>query len=337
MIRNANVIGLLLLVIGLICQFGCAAEDVDEPKVLVSAAEKSGGLELKEFSYSQIQMAMPMQLTVWCESEVVAQTSCKLAFKRAAELVKVFSDYDPESEINQLLAGKVGEPCPVSRELFEVLAFSKRLFEESNGAFDPTSGAVVKLWRQARKSGELPARGLLESAKTKTGFENLLLDSENQTVTLLAGGVQLDFGGVAKGYIGDQVIELLRGQNASIAKYRAGGDVVVGDPPPNSTGWGIQVFDRDGKPKEMSLSNCGVSTSGDLSQFVEIDGVRYSHVVDPRTGQGVGTRRLTVVIAESGLQSDAIATAGGVLDEREFQCLIEKYDSASGWSTIEAK
>ena len=291
--------------------------------------------ELKRFSYTQLQMAMPMQLTVWCESEEAAQESCKLAFDRASELVKIFSDYDPDSEINRLLNSEIGVPHPVSRELFEVLSFSQQLHQDSGGAFDPAAGQLTALWRKARRAGELPDPSLLQPMPNEAGLDRLKLDRQNQSVTLRSRRMRLDFGGVAKGYIGDQVIELLRKQNIHSAKYHAGGDIVLSASPPNNTdGWKIQVTDTDGSVVQRRLSDCGLSMSGDLNQHLEADGVRYSHAVDPRSGFGINSGRWAVVVAPSGMQSDAIATTGCILDDNELQQLAMRYSGTSAWSNF---
>ncbi len=295
-----------------------------------------GSVPLTEFSYTRLQMAMPLRITVWCDSENHAQRACKLAFQRAAELVDVFSDYDPESEISRLARSETGQPTKVSDPLLHVLIFAKQLNEKSDGAFDPTSAAVIQLWRDARKTGQLPDQQALDDGRSCAGFDKIRIDADNKTVTLLADGASFDFGGIAKGLIGDQVIEVLRRNGITIACYEAGGDIVVGDAPPGLNGWMIDVGqNEDGTVAKIERNNCGVSTSGDLHQFVEIDGKRYSHVVDPRTGVGVTTGRTAFAIAPTGMRSDALATTGCLLSEAEYQDLLGHFDDSRGWSTLE--
>lgn len=293
------------------------------------------GKTLKKFTYSQLQMAMPMRITVWCESQMQAETACKLAFERAADLVKVFSDYDPMSETSRLTGRKVGIPTKVSDHLFEVLRFSRELNHIAEGAFDPTAGSVIRLWRSARKTRKFPKSNEIENAIRHSGFKNLRLNVNEKTVTLFSEDLSLDFGGIAKGYIGDQVIRVLHENGIDTGCYEAGGDFVLSNSPPNTNGWVIDIGkDNDGKDQTLVLSNCGVSTSGDAQQFVEIKGQRYSHVVDPRTGIGVTTGRTAFVIAPTGMQSDSLATTGCVLSEPEFQKVIAHYDQSRGWSRI---
>ena len=290
--------------------------------------------ELKEFSYTQLHMAMPMKITVWSASEAQAKKASKRAFARAAELIKIFSDYDDSSEVSRLLRAKIGTPTSVSDELMAVLRFSDQLYHSTSGSFDPTAGPVVRLWRRARKESILPEPNTIAKALQKVGFDKLQLDPKQKTVTILHPGVELDFGGVAKGYIGDQVIAVILAHGISSSYYRAGGDIVLGHAPPNSNGWKIEIGKNDdGSPQTLVLKDCAISTSGDSQQFIELDGVRYSHVVDPRTGLGVTTGKTSFVIAPTGMQSDALATAGCILSDEEFQKVLQEHKNTTGWTT----
>jgi thiamine biosynthesis lipoprotein len=287
----------------------------------------------QQYSYSQLHMAMPMRITVWCDSESKAQSACKRAFRRASELVKVFSDYDSGSEIRRLSKQPVGRATPVSDDLLHVLEFSQRLSQRSSGAFAPTASPAIKLWRRARKNRSLPQPAEINGALERVGFENYKIDSAGRTVTLLAAKMEFDFGGIAKGYIGDQVIQTLRKNGIRIARYQAGGDIVLGDSPPETNGWIIGVGENnDGSAKTIQVANCGVSTSGDSQQFVEVEGQRYSHVIAPRTGVGLTSRKSAFVIALSGMQSDALATVGTILSDNDFQKLLAQYEGATGWT-----
>jgi len=297
---------------------------------------------LREYRYAQLHMGMKVQITVWSESQSVAETACKKAFRRIAELESVFSDYDPASEVSRLTVNAVEQPIAVSDELWEVLIFCKRLHELSDGAFDPTIAPVISLWRMARRQGELPLAKDIESARARTGFQHLILDENNQTVRCRIADMKLDFGGVAKGYIGDQVILILKQHGIESACYEAGGDFVLSDAPPNAAGWeinvavgdevGIKDGERLSERKILTLANCGVAVSGDTVQFVEIDGQRYSHVVDPRTGIGLTTRQMAWVTAPSGMESDALATTGTIISANDFQTLLKQFPNVHGWS-----
>ena len=138
------------------------------------------------------------------------------------------------------------------------------------------------------------------------GYRFVELDSQRRSVTLRAPGMALDFGAIAKGIAADAALHVLRAKGLPRAMVAAGGDIAVGDAPPGATGWRIEV---PGYDSTIVLANRGVSTSGGANQYVEIGGVRYSHIVDPRTGRGVTRSGSVTVIAPTATESDGLATA----------------------------
>jgi thiamine biosynthesis lipoprotein len=124
--------------------------------------------------------------------------------------------------------------------------------------------------------------------------------------------MQLDAGGIAKGYAADEALAALRKTGISSALVAVSGDIAIGDPPPRQSGWRVRL-----EHETRTLSNAGVSTSGDEFQFVEIDGVRYSHIIDPRTGMPLQNSRNVSVIAPSAMEADVLATAESVSAKRQ--------------------
>jgi thiamine biosynthesis lipoprotein len=175
----------------------------------------------------------------------------------------------------------------------------------SDGAFDITIAPLVRLWRRARKEGKLPAPEEIAAARAKTDWQRLVLDPAKRTAALDAG-MTLDVGGIAKGYACDRGIAALKSLGITSALVDTGGGMALSDPPPGKRGWRIGMIGN--ASTLLELSNCGISTSGDTEQFVEIDGVRYSHIIDPATGLGLTNRAMATVIAPTGLISDALDT-----------------------------
>ncbi|MEW6208512.1 MAG: FAD:protein FMN transferase, partial [Acidobacteriota bacterium] len=201
-------------------------------------------------------------------------------------------------------------------------------------------GRMVRLWRRARRTGEMPARSMIEEARKATGYKLVRLDARTGSVKLLRDGMMLDLGGIAKGYAVDEALKAIRGEGVRSAMVAIGGDIAMSDPPPGKRGWTIAISstkdtkdEKDTKREEeietLLLSDCGVSTSGDLEQWVEIGGARYSHIVDPRTGLGVTGRMSATVVASSAMMSDALATAACVLAPRQALRVIEKNKGAA--------
>jgi FAD:protein FMN transferase len=267
---------------------------------------------LQRFEFQQPHMGTVFTITLYAPNPTAAQTASAAAFARIAQLNAMLTDYDPESELMRLCQQPAGTAVPVSPELFEILAEARRIAEISGGAFDPTIGPVVRLWRRARRTEVLPTPVQIAIAQARMGWEKFSLDAGPRTVTLLTNHMQLDLGGIAKGYAADEALRVLRDHGITRALVAASGDIAVGEAPPGQSGWRVSIgtpFQREGVARTLNLANAAVSTSGDSEQFVVIAGVRYSHIVDPRTGLGLTNRCQVTVIGARAVQTDALATA----------------------------
>jgi thiamine biosynthesis lipoprotein len=271
-------------------------------------------------------MGVPWTITLHAASAAAGQAALAAAFAEVARLEAILSDYDPTSELSRLsAAAPTAAPVAVGDDLWRVLEMSVALRDASGGAFDPAVGSLTTLWRQARRSGRLPRPEKLAAARAAVGSEALRLDQAGRRVSLPLAGTRLDLGGIGMGYAADRVLELLRRRGISTALVDASGDVVASGPPPAAAGWLVAVRDMTGAAApgpRLLLVNAAVTTSGDAFQAVEIDGVRYSHVVDTRTGLGVTGRTAVTVVAPTGATADALATAASVLGPREGAGLI---------------
>lgn len=289
---------------------------------------------LERYEFSQKQMGVPFGITLYAPSEAVANAASDAAYARVKQLNGILSDYEPESELMRLgrTSGR-SQVVPVSDELWHVLTRSQALAEETNGAFDVTVGPIVKLWRLARRKKELPDPEKLEVALSACGYRSVKLFPSTHSVELLAPGMQLDVGGIAKGYAADEALAVLKKHGLTRALVAASGDIAVGDPPPGQTAWRIGIaplLAPDAPPSRfVLLSNAAVSTSGDAWQYVEIDGKRYSHIVDPHTGMGLTNRSSVTVIAPRGITADGLDTACSVLGPEKGLPLIEKTEGAA--------
>ncbi len=252
-------------------------------------------------------MGMPVRIRLYSSSEAAAGTAAAAAFARVASLDQMMSDYRLDSELRRLDSSW----SPVSRELFAVIERAVEIADKTGGAFDPTVEPLVALWREARRSHRLPDRSAIDTAKTLVGWRLVQLDAARPAVRLAREGVHLDLGGIAKGYIIQQALLAMIPFGVTRALVEAGGDIVVGDAPPGREGWSIDVTGADAEfvARAARLTNAALATSGPTAQFVEIGGVRYSHVVDPRTGLGLTNQVTARVIAADGATADALATA----------------------------
>ena len=284
-----------------------------------------GGLQ--RFEFKQPHMGTLFTITLYAHDETKAREASDAAFAKIFALDGMMTDYDPESELMQLCQKPFGQPVRVSEELFAVLHKGQHLAELTDGAFDVTIGPAVRLWRRARRTETLPSPELLARARAAVGYKKLELDPVTKTVTLTVPNMQLDLGGIAKGYAADKALEILKGHGVPCALVAASGDIAIGDPPPGKRAWsiGVGALDRrqSGIAKKLLLRNAAVSTSGDSEQFVEIGGKRYSHIVDPRTGIGLTERLQVSIIAEHATDTDSFATAVSVLGVERGLQLVE--------------
>ncbi len=267
-------------------------------------------------------MGVEARLVLYSPDESTALVAASAAFARINALDRILSDYNPDSESMRLCAA-AGSPdfFPVSPELAFCIRTALDLSRASDGAFDITVGPLSHLWRAARKTQTAPDPASLAAARTLVNYNTIDLrtSSGDQTlIRLTQPGALLDFGGIAKGYAADQALAVLRAHGITRALASLAGDIALGDPPPNKPGWDIAI-DWENHPdiprRTLSLSNCGISTSGDSQQFVILSGVRYSHILDPRTGCPLTDHRAVTLVAPSAILSDALATTLCILDK----------------------
>jgi thiamine biosynthesis lipoprotein len=240
-------------------------------------------------------------------------SAMRAAFSRIAELDQKLSDYKPDSELNRLCRTH-DQAVHVSEDLFRVLEASEKLSALTDGAFDVTIGPVTHLWRLGKSPDS--------ATMARVGWRNLRLDKKRRTVELRLAGMQLDLGAIAKGYAADEALKTLRKLGVKRALIAVSGDIVAGDAPLGTKGWRVGLEPAGG---EVPLRNAAVSTSGDTEQFREIGGVRYSHIIDPKTGLGLRSAIAVTVVARRGLDADPIATAVSVMGEERGRAVFEKW------------
>lgn len=289
--------------------------------------------ELTLYRFTEPCMGTTCQINLYSKNKEEASRCADAAFLRVKQLDLIMSDYNPESELRQLCRRSGTGPVSVGVDLFKVLTRAKEVSELSNGAFDITVGPVVKLWRRARKSIQMPDKEELEAALKLVGYQSMVLDPLKKTVWLKKTGMLLDLGGIAKGYAADESLNVLRKMGISSALVAMGGDVALGDPPPNAKGWKVGIApvleEGDAASRYMVLSNCAVSTSGDTEQYVELGGKRYSHLVNPKTGIGLSERISVSIVAPHGIDSDSLTKVVSILGMVKGMELVAKVPGIS--------
>lgn len=293
--------------------------------------------QLARYEFAETHMGSEFKIVLYSPDEQAARRASRAAFDRIAALDSAFSDYQPESELMRLCDKAGGPPVAVSEDLFDILQRAKAMYERSGGGFDVTVGPVVRLWRRARRDRKMPSAENLARARALVSSDLMTLDPMARTVRLARPGMKLDLGGIAKGYASEEAVKVLKRQGLPRALVAGAGDIVVGDPPPGLGGWTIAIAPLDpavtgaAPERVLQLSNAAISTSGDTERYVEIDGKRYSHIVDPKTGLGVVDRCSVTVVSNDGATSDALDTAVYVLGPARGLPLVESTPGASAF------
>ncbi|MBI1747383.1 MAG: FAD:protein FMN transferase [Acidobacteria bacterium] len=289
--------------------------------------------KLERFEFCQGHMGTQFRMILYANSAAGAQAAAETAFTRIAQLDLMMSDYLEDSELTAVGRQASGPPIPVCEELFRVLKKSQVMSKRSQGAFDITVGPVVQLWRRARRTAELPDPARLSEAMALTGHRKMHLYEQTRSVRLAQSGMRLDLGGIAKGYAADEAIVLLKKRGITRALVAAGGDIVVAEAPPGTEGWviGVASLNSQDEPSacHLLLRHSAVSTSGDAEQHVTIGGIRFSHIINPKTGMALTGRRRVTVVARDGITADALATALCVMGSVRGLQLIETTSGAA--------
>lgn len=302
-----------------------------------SSKPATNAVEPTRFEFAEQKMGVPTRIVFYANDEDTARRAADAVWRRFDELNAALSDYDSESEIVRVCreSGKSGEPVAIGADLRRTLEESRRFCVLTGGAFDATVGPVVKLWRRSRYFNERPPEKYLEAAKKTVGLDGWKLTEAGVET---APGVRFDVGGIAKGLALDEALATLKTFGIEAALIDAGGDLRLGDAPPGKDGWtiGIAGLEKDGAAAfYRTLANVGVASSGDANRFLEIDGVRYSHIIDPRTGEPLTRRCVATVVAPNATAADALASAVCVLGLEETPALVErlKKDGIDGEKT----
>lgn len=288
--------------------------------------------QLKRFEFTQPKMGSLFNIIFYDSDAGHANHLAFESFHLVDSLNLIFSDYDPESELNQLSSSSgSGVWFKPSSVLWEMLLQSKAAFEKSNGAFDITIGPLTLLWRKARKGNKFPEEEEVKYNKQLVGFSKILFDTTERKVQLTDYGMHLDLGGIAKGWIALDVLNYLNIHGVSSALVAAAGDIAVAKQPPGTTGWNIGInvpgSETELMKKTLRLQNAAVSTSGDVYQYIIHNGKKYSHIIDPQSGYGVTSQRNVTIIAANGIIPDWLATACCILPLRQCRRLSHKMNT----------
>jgi thiamine biosynthesis lipoprotein len=277
------------------------------PPALAAAAQPGQLLRLEE---SLDAMGSTFTVTLYGDDGEKLEAAVEAAFAEVRRLDQMLSNYRPDSELSGINRFAAERPVRVTPELFDLLARCLEYSGQSQGAFDITVGPLMKVWGFYRSSGRLPSRDEVALALRKVGYRKVLLNAADHTVRFAEPGVELDPGGIGKGYAVDHMVDVLRDNGIASALVSAGGSSMyaLGSPRHEGPGWEVKIRhpkDQRQTVETLYLRDQSISTSGRYERFFEADGRVYSHIMDPRTGYPAPGMLSVSVIAPTALDSEA--------------------------------
>lgn len=276
-------------------------------------------------------MGTVLEITLCAEQTAHVQQPFDSLFATATFLDSVLTTYNPDGPVSRLNAQAGRGPFTLPQEVIDLLVLSRQYAQLTQGTFDITVGPLMALWRDTAQRQTLPSHKALQQARVAVGSHNIRL-YPNHTVALKRPGMSIDFGGIGKGYALDRLASHLKQQHIHHALLDFGQSSIwaVGSPP-DATGWRILVQQPNGRPAGViTLSDQALSISASMGQSFEINGRRYGHVMDPRTGHPLQRDLLACVIAPTATQAEALSKALLILGEHEGIALLQRIPGVEG-------
>ncbi|MCX6552066.1 MAG: FAD:protein FMN transferase [Acidobacteria bacterium] len=267
------------------------------------------------------------EIQVYHDDAPLAERAIASALDEMQRVDRLLSNYDPASELSALNREAPRGPVRVSDELFQFVKRCREYFTATGGAFDPTVGPLVRAWGFFTPRPAKPPDDQIAAARAVSGFAKVRLDETAGTVSYTVAGLELDPGGIGKGYAVDMAVKVLQRAGIASALVSAGGSTLyaIGHPP-GRPAWTLGIGDptnRERPVRVVHLRDASVSTSGVSEKFVVVDGHRYSHIFDPRSGNPVEGMCQVSVVAAGATESDALTKAAFILPREAVQRLFE--------------
>ncbi len=272
--------------------------------------------------YTFRAMAAENEVQVHSDDARFAAAAAARAMEEVARIEAKYSRYRADSLISRINAAAGGRPVAVDEETWKLLAFADACFRQSAGRFDPTSGVLRRAW--SFRSGRVPTQGELDALLPLVGWDRVELQAGS--VRLPLAGMELDFGGFGKEYAVDRAAAVLKESGAASALVNLAGDLAILGPQPDGAAWrvGIRHPRREGALlASLPVASGAIATSGDYERYLEVEGVRHCHVLDPRTGRSARGFQSVTVHASSCLVAGSAATLAMLMGREEGCAWLE--------------
>lgn len=294
--------------------------------VLLTGCSKS--LQSQSASRTELVMSTVVTITLYGEQ---AQEGVNAAFQKAKDLEKILSSQDEKSELYQVNQSAYDHEVEVSDTLFTVAQRSLQYCKETDGALDCTIGKINDLWAFGTGNARLPDEEEITSLLVDKGYEQVELNEEKHTIRFLNPNIQLDFGATAKGFAADEIKNMLVEEyGITCGIINLGGNIITIGAKYDGQPWGIGITDPNDTTRAVSteyLTNATAVTSGNYERYFIEDGVRYHHILDPKTGYSANNGLIsTTIITENSMLADALSTATYVMGLKKAYANIESLD-----------
>jgi thiamine biosynthesis lipoprotein len=300
----------------------------------VLAARVTGATDASHrYEGTRMSMACLYAIDAYGPATVDLRAVVEAALDEVDRLDRLMSHYKADSPLSAINREAASRPVRPPRELFDLIRESLRYSRLSGGAFDVTVGPLMKTWGFFRGEGRLPTSQDVQRSRRLVGAPHVRLDGRAGTVSFDTPGVELDLGGIAKGYAVDRAVASLRAHGVTAALVSAGGSTVYGlGAPPGQEGWTVEVqdpLDSRRSATTVRLRDRALSIAGRSEKWFEADGVRYSHIMDPRTGSPVQGMLTVAVLSDSGTAGDALDDALFVLGAAASRSVLQSVPHTS--------
>jgi len=306
---------------------------VEKKKLLLIALLIGGLLPHASAQQTQSVMYQETRRLMWADFEIVAYgpnrvrlaEAANAAFEEIDRLDQQMSNYSETSELTDINRQAARKEVIVEKELFDLLKLSLDYSRSTGGAFDITVGPLMKAWGFFKGQGRVPGPGELTGVKDRVGFQHVRLNEPAHSIRFDREGVELDLGGIAKGYAVDKAAQILRESGVRSALISSGSSIYALGAPPNKTGWPIEVRDPlapERRITSLELKDQSLSTSGCYDQTFKLGGKTYCHIMDPRTGFPIDGMLSATVITPRGVEAEVFSKVVMVLGvEKAKSCL----------------
>ncbi len=303
--------------------------------LLVTSNTSGGRDDLHRYEATRLSMACVYAIEMYGPDASALPGIADAAFDEIDRIDRLMSHYKADSPLSRINREAATHPVSVDNELFDFIAEAMRYNRDSRGAFDITVGPLMKAWGFFREDGRVPSSTELDAARRAVGPRHVLLDAAQHSIRFTRPGVELDLGGIAKGYAVDRAVAVLKERGIAAALVSAGGSTIYGlGVPPGASAWSVSLQDPvDSRQSTLTiqLKDRALSVAGSSEKSFEANGVTYSHIMNPRTGRPVQGMLSVAVLTSTGTAGDALDDAFFVLGVRASRAYIQRLSDTEAY------